>query len=527
MSRFALGFLLWFVGLGHASADQSPAEGATSTDLRAITAPVGSLPGTVYLGVTELGTSGRSDPETGFGIDLKGRAQSDTQVRASLVRGWNPGVTAVYRYGMHAIRGEVEARNPRWTFAAGELMVESDLAGVRTVADGASYQRTSGRILGSAMLAKPKYYAGGWAGHLAQGSIGVSFPSGSVMLVGADLARPTARSSVVVSIPDSSAESEIVHEDLQQLGRLFSREDHLRTGGIEGRLRKGKHSVTALAGTIELVAPSGQRSRGPVGDLRYSFTSRRGAITSRVRRGPPSLPGTQISGDSTTASGRLNVIGPVTVTARGFANESVMFGRQQPTRARGLSGGIEYAKKGAHLQLDANYRESRLVTTRVSRSLTARARWPVGPVLVDANGEYGSADDRGRADRIAAGRMAILYEAEPATFAVSGSYQDYGVLPARFSADVGGSVEWGRAMLEGGAGVSKGQLFGDEIHAWASAELRLPKEFTMLLGLDYDRWMFERSPFLTFVPGPADLAEPWRLTFNLQKAFWLDLPFQR
>jgi hypothetical protein len=347
------------------------------------------------------------------------------------------------------------------------------------------------------------------------------------MLVGADLSRPTARSSVVVSIPESSPESEILHEDLERLGQLFSREDRLRAGGIEGRLRKGRHLLTARAGRVELVAPGGERSRGAVGDVSYSFTSRRGAITGRVRRGPPSLPGTHMSGDSATASGRFNVTGPVTMTTRGFVNESVMFGRRQPTRAHGLSSGIEYAKNGAHFQLDGNYRESQHVTTRTSRSLTARGRWPVGPVLVDANGEYGSAIDRGVRDRIAAFRMAILYEVEPATFAVSGSYQDYGMLPPRFSADAGGSLEWGRAMLEAGAGVSKGQLFGDEIHAWTSAEIRLPKEFTMMLGVDYDRWVFERSAFLTFVPDSGDLAEPWRLTFNLQKAFWVGLPFGR
>jgi len=527
MSLFILRFLVCFISCIGEAADYQPADVAGSTDLRALTAPAGRLPGTVYVGFTELGASGKSKPETGLGFDVKGKATSDTHVRASFVRGWNPGVTAAYRYGMHAMRGELEVRNPRWILAAGELMADTDLAGVRTVADGVSFHRTAGRIIGSAVFGKPKYYAGGWAGHLAQGSVGVSFPGGSVMLVGADLSRPTARSSVVVSVPDASADSETVQDDLETLGRLFSREDRLRAGGIEGRLRRGAHFFTVRAGRIELVAPSGERSIGSVGDVGYSFTTRRGAITSRVRRGPPSLPGTQMSGDSATLSGRLNVIGPVTMTARGFANESIMFGRRQPTHARGASGGIEYSRNGANLQLDANYRESELVAMRVSRSVTARLQWPIGPLVVDANGEHGRASDRGRSERIGAYRMALLYEVEPATLAVSGSYQDYGVLPPRFSTEAGLSVEWRRAVVEGGAGVSRGQLFGDEIHAWASAEVRLPKEFTMLFGIDYDRWMFERSPFLTFVPDPDDIAEPWRLTFNLQKAFWINLPFGR
>jgi hypothetical protein len=49
----------------------------------------------------------------------------------------------------------------------------------------------------------------------------------------------------------------------------------------------------------------------------------------------------------------------------------------------------------------------------------------------------------------------------------------------------------------------------------------------LMVGVDYDRWAYENSPYLTFTPTGSDFAAPWRFTINVSKTVALPIPFAR
>jgi hypothetical protein len=45
----------------------------------------------------------------------------------------------------------------------------------------------------------------------------------------------------------------------------------------------------------------------------------------------------------------------------------------------------------------------------------------------------------------------------------------------------------------------------------------MPGALMLNVGVDYERWLYATSRYVTFVPDARDLASPWRLTLSLSK----------
>ncbi len=487
--------------------------------------PSNTLGGVVYIGATELDTAGRAETDFGMGIDLRGRIKGSTQVDALYIRGWNPGVSPVFRYGNHQSRGHFRVRAPGFTFEAGELRPETPLAGVKAPVDGASFQKTRGQIIGSLAAGVPKYFAGGWGGHLVQGEIRFAFRHGDVGLFASQLARPVLASTIVANPLPPEEDSELVVEDLERVGALLSRENRARAGGIETRLRFRGHHIVARGGWLELVNPSNDRLSGAAATGSYSFATKRASFSSQFRRLPGSLTGVSLSGDLVTAAGKVKVIPSLAIIARSYWTASALAGRSSLTRGKGGALGLEYSRHLTRLYVEGNYRESHFVSTAITRNITAGVRMPLWAAAgVEGAIEIGEVNDGRRRRRIAGYRAAAYLEGERASLMVSGRYRDYAVSSPRLSLDVSGSLSWRGATIEGGSGISRAGIFGDVTNAWTTLEFPVPGDLTILIGADYDRWSFDDSPYFFFT-GDDELAGPWRFTFNVRRKLSVPLPF--
>jgi hypothetical protein len=97
------------------------------------------------------------------------------------------------------------------------------------------------------------------------------------------------------------------------------------------------------------------------------------------------------------------------------------------------------------------------------------------------------------------------------------SYQDYGSLPPRSRIDLSVSTTWRGLVSEFGIGAGRSQLFGDDVGAWINLDVPLPASMVLNVGLDYERWLYATSRYVTFAPDARDLAPPWRFTVSLRK----------
>jgi hypothetical protein len=165
----------------------------------------------------------------------------------------------------------------------------------------------------------------------------------------------------------------------------------------------------------------------------------------------------------------------------------------------------------------ANYRDARTFTMRRSRTISTAFRLPVGRVTADGRMEIGQADANQRTYRIALYRTGIHFDMEPTSLMIGASYQDYGTQPPRARLDMSVSTSWRGIVSEFGVGAGKSPLFGDDFTAWTSVDVPMPGALTLNVGVDYERWLYATSRYVTFVPDARDLASPWRLTVTLSK----------
>jgi hypothetical protein len=307
------------------------------------------------------------------------------------------------------------------------------------------------------------------------------------------------------------------------VGTLLSRENRAAAAGIETRLRFGSHQIFARGGWVDLVNSTNHRIRGAAATGSYSFTTTRASFNSQFRSMPGTLPGVSLSGDLLTAAGKFKLVPSVAIVGRTYWTESSLTGRSSPTRARGVTTGLEYSIDGRRFHVEGNYRESHFLSTAITRNIAAGVRWPIGPGGgLDGAVEYGAANDGRRRRRIAGYRGSVYLEGEAASLMVGGNYRDYGVSRPRFSLDVSGSVLWRGATIEGGTGVSRAGIFGDVANVWTTLEFPVPGNLTIMLGADYDRWSLEDSPYLIFMTAD-EVAPPWRFTFNIRRNLSLSL----
>ena len=80
---------------------------------------------------------------------------------------------------------------------------------------------------------------------------------------------------------------------------------------------------------------------------------------------------------------------------------------------------------------------------------------------------------------------------------VAGRYEDRAFLPPMTRADAGVTAEIRRLHVELGAGYGTGQLLGSNIGGWTKMETPLPSGFRLVTQIDYLRWDYSSSPYLT------------------------------
>lgn len=471
----------------------------------------------IYVGAMDVDPTGRAPADLGFGIDVQERLNSDTLLTAFYLRGANPGIIRAFRYGLHRSRFHAGIQHGGWTLGAGEIRSERRLFGVPVVGDGASVARHDGLIVGAFTVARPKHFSGGGGGHWREGSFGLRRGGLTLRSFASDVALASPRLSPIGSLQLPEDDSELTLEDLAQLGSLLPRENRVRNAGLDFEIRHGRHIVVARAAFVEQTNDAGTRYRGTAVEGSYSFVHPRASLAASIRRLPRVLPGIELPGSASTLSAKVRMTKTLRTIARAYGAESLAFGRARSTRTLGGAGGIEYGRGASRLEVLANYRDARTVTMRRSRTISSAFRLPVGRVTADGRIEIGQADANQRTHRIALYRTGIHFDMEPTSLMIGASYQDYGTQPPRARLDMSVSTTWRGIVSEFGVGAGKSALFGDDFTAWTNVDVPMPGALTLNVGIDYERWLYATSRYVTFVPDARDLASPWRLTVTLSK----------
>jgi len=183
--------------------------------------------------------------------------------------------------------------------------------------------------------------------------------------------------------------------------------------------------------------------------------------------------------------------------------------------------GVEYAKGTARVEILGRYRDARTTSFQRTRTMSAAFRLPLGRVTADGRIELGELDVNQRQFAVALYRTGVYIDLDDTFLAAGITYQDSGITPPRTRGDVSIATLWHGVSAEVGVTAGRSPLFGDDVGAWANADVPLPGSLTLSVGVDYDRWLYATSRYVTFVPNANDLASPWRLTIALRKQFSL------
>jgi hypothetical protein len=479
------------------------------------------LPDVIYVGAVDVDPTGREPTDMGIGIDLNERLDADTLIKASYVRGANPGFVRAFRYGLHQSRFHADIQRGAWTIAGGELRSSRRFFGRPVVADGIALARDRGNLVGSVAVARPKYFTGDRGGHLFEGSIGLKKNGVIVLGVVSDVARTSVQISSIGSIHLPEDDSELTLEDLAQLGQLLTRTNRLRTAGIDTNIRAGSHTITMRTSLLEQINETGAYRSGVAAELTYGFATPRTSLTASFRRLPQSLPGIELPGSTATIASRFRMTKRWRTIAETHGAESIVFGRTRPTRTLGGAMGVEYAKGTARVEILGRYRDARTTSFQRTRTMSAAFRLPLGRVTADGRIELGELDVNQRQFAVALYRTGVYVDLDDTFLAAGITYQDSGITPPRTRGDVSIATLWHGVSAELGVTAGGSPLFGDDVGAWANADVPLPGSLTLSVGVDYDRWLYATSRYVTFVPNANDLASPWRLTIALRKQFSL------
>jgi hypothetical protein len=474
-------------------------------------------PSVVYAGAIDVDPTGRAPADIGFGIDVNEQINPHTRVTALFVRGNNPGIVHAFRYGLHEWRLQAGVEHRGWKLAVGELRAQRRLFGAPVVGDGLAVAREKGGVIGSLTIARPKYFSGNRGGHLLEGHLGLRRDDLTVRAFASDVALTSLKFSPTTSLQLPEDDSELTLDDLAELGLLLPRENRIRTGGIDVQLRRGAHSLLARAALVEQANDAGAKQSGVAVEGSYNFVTPRTSFVAAVRQLPKVLPGIELPASTAAVSSRIRLTKTVKTIVRGHGAESLAFGRIQPTRTLGGSAGVEYGKSTARLEVLANYREARTISLRRSRTVSAAFRMPMKRVTAEGRLELGRADVERRIQRIAHYRTGLHVDLDATSIMLGASYQDYGSLPPRSRIDLSVSTTWRGLVSEFGIGAGRSQLFGDDVGAWINLDVPLPASMVLNVGLDYERWLYATSRYVTFAPDARDLAPPWRFTVSLRK----------
>jgi hypothetical protein len=474
-------------------------------------------PSVIYVGAIDIDPTGRAPADIGFGIDVNEQLTSDTTLTAFYIRGANPGIVRAFQYGLHRSRFHASIEHRGWMFAGGEVRSQRRLFGAPIVGDGVTIARETGLVVGSFTAVRPKHFSGNGGGHLVEGRVGLRRGAFTVGAFASDLARVRVRLSPIGSIQLPEDDSELTLEDLAHLGHLLPREHRVTTGGIDSQVRAGAHMFIARTALVEQINADGARRSGVAGEGTYSFVNRHASLTASLRWLPKVLPDIELPGNAATMSVKARLTRAVKAIARAYGAESLAFGRTHPTRTRGGAAGVEYGNGAARLELLANYRDAQTTSFRRTRTISSAFRAPVGRLTAEGRMEIGHVEANQQTHQVALYRASMHIDAEPTSIMGGVSYQDYGPLPPRARADASLSTTWRGIVAEFGVGAGKSQLFGDDVGAWMSVDAPLPGALMLNIGVDYERWLYATSRYVTFVPDVSDLASPWRVTVSFRK----------
>jgi hypothetical protein len=288
---------------------------------------------------------------------------------------------------------------------------------------------------------------------------------------------------------------------------------------VDAQIRRGAHNFLARAAAVGQTNDAGTRHHGMAAEGSYTFVNPRASLLASIRRLPKMLPGIELPGSLATISTKLRMTKSIKAITRAYGAESLAFGRTTPTRTMGGAAGIEYGKGTGRLEVLANYRDARTIALRRSRTISTTFRVPMQRVTADGRFEFGQADANQQTHRIQLYRAGLHVDLDETAIMLGASYQDYGVPPPRARLDMSVSTTWRGIASEFGVGAGKSQLFGDDLAAWMNVDVPLPGAMALNIGVDYERWLYATSRYITFVPDANDLASPWRLTISLRKHF--------
>jgi hypothetical protein len=487
------------------------------------------LPGTVYFGAADVDWTGRDSDSAslGLGFETAGPISEHTQLSLSFIRGPADLLTALTVANVYRSTIRASFTNPRWAVTAGELTTANQLlAGPSLRADGLKLELRR-RIVADLTIARPFYLGGASGGHVIQGRVGVRTSAGTIALVGSDLSRPLEISAPAVAAPTDPA-TQVTDTELAAARQLLSRESRMRGWGVQSDFHfRGMHTLFASAGAVELANQAGQSTRGPAAEARYVFTRGSFSLNAYGRHAPPSVAGMYVPGDGQSVGAKVPVGAGLSAIAQTYSNVNWLFGQAQPIRSTGTYAGLQRTDGTARFTIRYSDRHVKATVSQfdtVSRTVSGTVSVPVGPVRLDARAEAGPTRRGTILHTVQTYGLTLNVDVGPRSIWIAGSYDDYGFQPPRGRADAGFSAEVRGLKFELGAGYGTGQLLGKDLSASAKIEMPVAGAFTLMTQIDYLKWDYTASPYLTLLLSDEPVS-PWRLSVGLSRAVSVPIPF--
>jgi hypothetical protein len=486
------------------------------------------LRGQFYVGVPDIDVSGTESSSLGVGLQIEGPLKEKTLLRVGVIHGPTDLLSVLALSARTGTTLRAEIRSPAWQITLGDfLSPDHALSGSALRSNGVAIRRAGGLTF-DVQAGRPKYLGAPAEGHMGQMSVDLALPIGTIGLLARDQARPLPRYSGIRIVSTSNVGSEQSFDDLQRLGQLLARETRLRSIGVQSQLRLGSHqSLLLRGGSMRLESVAGERSSGTSAEARYIVSLPRVKITAYARTSPPSVPGAYLPGDLMTANSRISVSRNLTAVSDGYSNLSSLIGKLPRVRSVGGSTGLQYVRDRFRVMAKANYRELNAASQRrITQSLTTNAAIKTGWLAVEGEFETTGPGHRDAGSLQAYRGRLRLFEDRDANMWWGVSYNDIGLSPRRVRVDFGGSLTRNDFMLDIGAGYGKGQLFGDDLNVWTTAEIPIVSGLMLLTSIDYVRWDYRHSPYVTFLRD-YDFGSPWRFTIGFRQRFSIRSPLLR
>jgi hypothetical protein len=516
---------------------QAPAGGRQSVQ-SVQSLPIGQLPGIISFGLTGGSHLGS---QLAAAADGAGRINRRTQMSVSFRRGPRQEIASLFQQVPSESRFRADIRHLRWTLAIGELSLPSGtLNGPAARGNGASFERRRGSVIAGVLAARPNAFGQTQAGRLIRIHAGLRNAFGTVSAIALDRMHPARSSNTsgfvgiatlgqVVSeasqIHGAGVERQLQPADLQSAVERLSASTRVRSAGLEADLRPGGvHRLLLRTGGLWLANASAQQSRGAAAEARYAFSAERAFIDTRIRHTPRSVAGVSIPGNEMMVNGSVSVTSSTRLLGRAYDRSTWVLGRPRATQADGGSAAVEYVRERMRFELGADYRQSRVVRTTVTRVGKAAMSVARGRLSVSGAAEIGEIDDGRRTRRTGAFRGDIAFTHQRGSLAIDASRDDYGDGVPRLNIGIAGAIKAGRFEWRAGGEKASGDLYGAGSRVWTGIVLPVARQLTVLAGVEhtrsYDAMLFG-EPSLAMEGAPKGT---WRATFAVRRQVSIRVP---